>query len=810
MMSVFLSELRHAARSLAKQPGFTSVAALTLALGIGANTAIFSVIHAVLLAPLPYPDADRIVTLHETNGTGTPFAIAFPDYLDWRRDNKSFEHLALTRRDSRNLSGILGREPERVGAAFVTANFFYVIGLAPTIGRAFTEEEDRVGGPALAVISDRLWQRAFNRDAGVLGRAVTFHNQSFTVVGVMPPEMSSPQETDVWFPIMRRSNNPAWMARENHPLTYGWGRLKPGVTVEAARAEMKAIAARLEKDFPATNADVTAEVVPLLENLVGAYRRNLVFLLGAVGLVLLIACANLANLVAARGVAREREFAIRAAIGGTRAQIMRQLLAECLLIAALGGVLGFLFAVWGRDTLLALAPQGAARFQNVAFNAPVLAFTFAVTSLTTVLFGLWPARRASHADVQLALKSGSHGSSDTRAARRTRDSLVIGEIALTLILLTAAGLVLKSFANAASLSLGYEPRGLLTARIDLPSSIYPNVEKIGNFTRALLEKVRALPGVESAAISANPPLLSGWQIAFSREGVEATPAQQPSAESEVITPDYFATFKVPLMRGRTFTERDDKDTPLAVIIDQNFAEQFFPGEDPIGKRIMTDPENEEGGTRAFEIVGVAARMKFYGFDDPRPSAVMFFSHAQVERQNLVLHVRSAGNLASLERPIRQIVTAIDPAQPVFEVRPMLDRVAETWATQKLLTFLLLAFAGLALVLASVGLYGALTFTAVRRFREVGIRLALGARPAQIRQLVLGHGMRLLLIGGAIGTAGAVIAARLLRAMLFGVEATDPGVYLAVGSVLLFATLLACWLPARRASRVDPMVALRNE
>ena len=385
-----MHDFRFAFRQLRKSPGFTFVAVMTLALGIGANTAIFSVINAVLLQPLPYPHADRIMSLNEFSG-GTNSAIAFPDYLDWRRDNTVFEQLAISRRESRNLSGIPGRAPERVGAAFVTANFFAVIGLTPELGRTFTEEEDKVGGPALAVISDRLWQRVFQKDPGVLGRSLSFHNQLYTVVGVMPPAMTSPQETDVWFPIMRRSMG--WQNRAWHPMMFGWGRLKPGVTLQQARTEMKAIAARLEKQYPETNAGQTAVVTPLLEKLVGDYRKNLVLLLGAVALVLLIACANLANLFAARGAARAREFAIRAAVGASRGQIVRQLLIESLIVAALGGVGGFVLALWGRDALVALGPQGVERFHDLPFDARVLGFTFLLAGLTSVAFGLWPAWR---------------------------------------------------------------------------------------------------------------------------------------------------------------------------------------------------------------------------------------------------------------------------------------------------------------------------------------------------------------------------------------------------------------------------------
>src|SRR5213596_2699156 len=498
-----MNDLTLALRQLRKSPGFTFVAVLTLALGIGANTAIFSIVNAVLLRPLPYPDADRIMVLSESSGPGQDYSVALPDYFDWRNENTVFEHLAATHKESRNLSGIPGRDPERVSCASVTRNFFNIIGLPPQIGRTFGEDEDKVGGPPVVVISDRLWQRAFNRGPKILGQALTLHDQSYTVIGVMPRQMTSPQDTDVWLSMMRRSNNGVWMSRAIHPMIYVWGKLKPRVTVERARTEMKGIAARLEKTYPDTNRGETAVVTPLLDNLVGKYRTNLGLLLGAVGLVLLIACANLANLFAARGAARAREFAIHAAVGATRGQIIKKLLLESFLVALLGGALGFFIAVWLRDALIALGPGDVSRFREISFDLPVLGFTFLVASLTTFIFGLWPAWQTSHANVQLALKEGSPGSGDAPSAKRTRDWLVISEIALTLTLLVAAGLVLKSFSRLQSLSLGFEPRALFTARLELPWRKYNDRDKIDIFAKRLLDKVRALPGVQSAGIGSN-------------------------------------------------------------------------------------------------------------------------------------------------------------------------------------------------------------------------------------------------------------------------------------------------------------------
>src|SRR5437016_4234072 len=704
-----MSNIRFALRQVIKNPAFSAVAVITLALGIGANTAIFSIVNAVLLRPLPYPDADRIMVLNESSGPGQDYSVALPDYFDWRNDDTVFEHLAATHKESRNLSGIPGRDPERVSCASVTRNFFNIIGLPPELGRTFSQDEDQVGAPPVAVISDRGWRPVFNADPGVLGRSITLHDQNYTVTGVMPPQMTSPQDTDAWLSMMRRSNNPAWMDRSHHPMIYVWGKLKPGVTVDQARTEMKGIAARLEKTYPDTNGGETAVVTPLLDNLVGKYRTNLGLLFGAVGLVLLIACANLANLFAARGAARAREFAIHAAVGATRGQIIKKLLFESFLIALLGGALGFLFAVWVRSSLIALSPGDVSRFQQISFDLPVLGFTFLIASLTSVLFGLWPAWQASHADVQLALKTGSAGSGDPPSAKRARDWLVISEIALTLTLLVAAGLVVKSFSRLQSLSLGYEPRALFTARFELPWRKYNDRDKIDIFAKALLDKVRALSGVQNVALSSNGPLMGGWQTGFWRE---ENPRPQPSdmlnSDLEVVGGDYFSTLKVPLLRGRTFNERDTKDSPRVIIIDQAMAEQYFPGENPIGKRLGVDVGNDEEGWVMSEIVGVVARMRFHAV------------------------------------------------------------------------------------------------------REIGIRLALGARPAQIRVLVLSHGMHLLLIGSIIGLLSAFALSRALQSVLFEVKGIDPRIYLGVGLLLFGATLLASWLPARRASRIDPIIALRAE
>lgn len=805
-----MSDFFFALRQLRKSPGFAFVAILTLALGIGANTSIFSVVNAVLLRPLPYPHSERLMIVSQRDADQPSISMSLPDYLDYRRDNTAFEHFAVSRRQSYNLSGLEGREPEQLAGALVTANFFNAIGLAPQIGRTFSEAEDRVGGPMLVVISDRLWQSAFQRDPAVLGRSLIFNIQPYTVTGVMPPQMFSPRLVDVWFPLMRATaDDPGFQSRENHPGLFGWGRLKPGVSQETAESELTAIAARLEKLFPQTNSKIGANVQPLLENQVGQYRSSLTLLFCAVAVVLLIACANLANLLAARGAGRSREFAIRIAIGASRWKIVRQVLIESLILALFGGALGLCLAAWGRDLLVALSPAKGLRFQETRIDSFVFAFTALLAIVTTLLFGLWPAWQMSRADAQSALKGGSHGSSDSSGAKRSRELLIIVQVALTLILLSAAALVLKSFAKATSLDLGFEPRNLATAVVDLPSPEYDKFEKLRPFCDGLLAKLRALPGVDHAAIAANPPMMTGWQTGFLAEGqVEPPPGQLPSMEMAVISDDYFTTLQTPILRGRAFTSHDTNNSPPVIIIDQTTADHFFPGQDPIGKRIRMQTDNE--GRKMREIVGVVPRLKVYGFNEATALPQGYLPQAQISNTNLVILLRTTASAKALERSFRQIVASLDPAQAVSDIQSMDERVAETWATPRLLTVLLGGFAALALVLAIVGIYGVMAYNGLRRMREIGVRLALGARRHQIITMMLKQGVRLLAIGVVLGFAGAAATSRVLRSLLFQVSAADPLVYVLVTLVLAGAAVAACWLPARRASRVDPMITLRSE
>jgi len=804
-----LTDFRYAFRQLRKSPGFTFIAVFTLALGIGANTSIFSVVNAVLLRPLPYPEPNRLVILGQSDSNQPSISVSFQDYLDYRRDNRAFEQLAVARREPYSLSGIKGRAPEQIVGGLVTANFFKVIGLEPQLGRVFTEQEDRAGGPMVAVISDKLWQRVFNRDAKVLGRSLTFNGQPYTVVGVMPPRMFSPRLAEAWFPLMQRTTTPEWQNRDNHQGLFGWGRLKSGASIEQAQAEMTTLAARLERQYPKSNTQVGAKITPLLENQVGEYRSSLTLLLCAVGVVLLIACVNLANLLAARGAARSREFAIRVAIGATRWQIIRQLLIESLLLALFGGALGFCFAAWDCDLLIALSPPDTLRFKEIRLDGWVLAFTALLSIVTSILFGLWPAWHTSRADAQSALKAGAHGSSDSRAARRSRELLIVAEVAMTLVLLSTTALVLKSFANTVSLPLGFEPRNLFSAQIALPRPAYDDEIRMVNFSKTLLEKLRALPGIESAALAVNPPLMTGWQSGFLPEGTpEPPPGRGPSVELAIVMGDYFSTLKTPLLRGRAFDEHDTHGSQPVIIIDQLMAERYFAGQDPIGKRVRIRTAEKDRDMHT--IVGVVPHLKVYGFGETNELPQAYFPQTQVTNGQLVVLLRSSLGKQALESTVRQVVAAIDPAQPIFDVEMMRDRVEETWSTPRLMSVLLGAFSVLALTLALVGLYGVMAFDGLRRAREIGIRLALGARRGQIRRMMLQQGMRLLLLGLVIGFAGAFTFSRLLRSLLFEVNAGDPASYLLVAVVLSLSAAAACWIPARRASQVDPMITLRAE
>jgi len=799
-----LSDLRFALRQLAKTPGFTAVALLTLALGIGANTAIFSVIKAVLLNPFPYPAPDRIVVLWEDEINYDKASIAWPDLVDWQRDQTAFSALSGFRRDDLPMTG--HGEPEMVRIVRVNASFFQVIGLAPELGRHFSAEEDKLGAARLAVISHGLWQRKFGGDPGVLGTSITVAGEPYTVVGVNPPDVITPTRTDIWTQILPGSVAPNWQDRGNHPGIRGLGRLKPGVSIEQGLANLRTISARIAKDHPDSSTGVAAGGEPLFENAVGSYRAGLAVLLGAVGLVLLIACANLANLLLARSAAREQELALRSALGASRVRLVRQLLAECLLLTFAGALLGVLLASWAKHGIIALSPAGVIRFQQIAVDGGVLAATCGLALVTALVFGLWPAWKASAPDLKTSLSSGGRTGSDGPGASRARETLIVAEIALTLVLLIGAGLLLRSFARMQTADLGFNAENVLSARMQLPDKGYSDDAKRAVFNQHVLERIAALPGVVSVDLGSGTPLNTNWETSYYIPGTpKAPPGQNPLAEMNVVSDGYFKTMGIPLMRGRYFGPEDGAKGVHSIIVDQGFATRMFPKVDALGQKVELG-----GGDQVATIVGIVPTLKVYGYATEPKLVQVYLSARKDVPDGYMLLVRTAGDPAALTASVRRAVTEVDPNQPVWDVKPLAERVDGTFSTPRLYTFLLAIFAGLALLLASVGLYGVLAYQVSRRTREFGIRLALGALQSQVMALVLRRGLRLLALGTVLGLAGAFVLGRILGSLLYQTSAVDPAIFGGVTLLLAAIALLACWLPARRATKVNPMIALRAE
>ena len=799
-----MSDLRYALRQLAKTPGFTFVAILTLALGIGANTAIFSLVQSVLLNPLPYPEPDRLIVAWEDETNFPAASIAWPDLLDWQRDNTTFSAIGGYRRDDFTFTGM--GEPEMLRGARVSASFFPAIGLPAKVGRVFTDDEDKPGAPALVVLSHRLWQRRFSGDPTVIGRTLILNGEPSTVIGVLPAELATPSRVAFYTQLARFSDKPNWQKRDNHPGIFAIGRMKPGITFEQAFADLKNISARLAKDHPESNTGVIAGGRPLLENLVHDYRQGLWLLLGAVGVVLLIACANLANLLLARSASREQEFAVRSALGASRGRLVRQLLIESLVLAAAGGALGILLAAWARGGIIALSPAGIERFQNAAIDGRVLAVTCGLSVVTALVFGLWPAWKAAQTELRSSLQSGGRVGSEGAGTSRAREMLIVAEVALTLVLLVGAGLLLKSFARIESASLGFSPQRILTARVSLPETKYSTADQRRQFNERLLERLRALPGVQSADLATNAPLDTGWQTSFLPAGhAPWAPGQGPLAEMNVVSEDYFRTLSIPLLRGRAFDAQDAGKNEHSVIIDQAFADRYWPGLDPIGQKLTLS------GARNTTVVGLVPTLKVYGYATEPALVQAYLPMSQSSQNEYMLLVRvTSSEATAISASVRRAIAEVDPDQPVWDIRPLEDRIQDSFGQPRLYTFLLAVFAGLALLLASIGLYGVLAYQVSRRTREFGIRLALGSRNSQLLTLVLARGLRLLGFGLALGLAGSLAVSRALGSLLYETSSFDPVVFVAVTVLLALIALTACLLPARRATKVDPMIALRSE
>ncbi|HEX8283351.1 MAG TPA: ABC transporter permease [Pyrinomonadaceae bacterium] len=812
-MRTLLKDVRFAARGLWKRPGFTAVAVVTLALGIGANTAIFTVIDAALLRSLPYRDPSRLVHLWETKRSRDfeRREASYPDFLDWRAQSAEvFEGVAGYA--PRQFTLALEGEAARARGAAVTANFFDLLGVRADVGRGFVAGEDEPGAAPAAVLGHGLWLRRFGGDRAVVGRKVTLDGEAFTVVGVLPADFQFARlgETEVWTPL---AVTPDVASRRYMHWLQVVARLKEGADAGAAAARMATVAAGIERDDPGAHAGVGLKVVPLQKEFVGPVRPVLFVLLGAVGFVLLIACTNVANLLLARSASRRREMAIRAALGASRWRVVRQLLTESVLLALAGGGVGLVLALWGVDLLVAAIPAAQLAqmpyLRGLSLDADVLLFAFGLSLLTGVLFGLTPALASTRADLQESLKEGGR-SSGSRATGRLRDLLVVSEVALALVLLVGAGLLLKSLAVMLKVDPGFDTRGLLTLRVALPPARYAEDARAARFYDELVRRVSALPGVRGAAATSNLPLAGDGGTGSPQVVGRATPASElTEAHMRTVSANYFAVMGIPVAAGRVFGERDGVEAPPVLLVNKTYAERVFPGEDPVGRRLTF---KWSGDRPPFEIVGVVGDEKVTSLD-ARTTPVVYFHNQQGPDSSAALVVRAEGaDPTALAGAVREAARGLDPEVPVFAVQTLEQMVAGTRATfmRRYPAYLTGVFACVALLLALVGIYGVVSYAVTQRTHEIAVRVALGARGRDVLRLVLRHGLGLALAGVAAGTVGALMLTRLISGLLFGVSAADPAVYALVSLLLVAVALVASLVPARRATKVDPMVALRYE
>jgi len=797
------TDFRYGLRLLLRSPTFTAVAVLTLALGIGVNTAIFSVANTVLWKPLPYADPDRLVYLNERGKQADNISISFPDYFDWKAQSQAFEGMALMHRRAFILAG--GEQPERVVAAEASWDFFTVLGVRPVLGRTYTREEDRIGADRTVVLSHGLWKRSFGADPKVVGRTVRLDTLSYTVVGVMGPDLDLPsRETQLWVPVGLRNDAQATAGRRNHPGMYGVARMKPGVTVEQAAAGLETIGRRLEQQYP-ENAGVRPVVTSLRAELVRDWSDSLWLLLGAVALLLLIACANVAHLLLARASGRRTEMAVRAALGAGRARIIRQLLAEGLLLSAVGAALGLIAAVWGVDLLTALLPSNVPRLADARIDFQVLAFTSAVSVLAGLAFALLPAVETSRLDLQDALKSGGRGS--LSSGQGMREALVVGEMALAMTLLVGAGLLLHSLWRVLQADPGFQSARVTTMQISLPESQYGRRPLVAGFFRELLERTAALPGVEACGVTSTLPVGGSHnRTLMIAEDQPPSPANEtPVVEYTAVSPGYFQAMGIPLRRGRWFSEQDADGSLAVAAVDETLARQFWPGADAVGRQMRY---GGGGDSPPITVVAVVGHVKTHGVD-AGAGMQMYVPYGQTRFNSLALVVRTRAD-SDPTAAVRATVRTLDPEVPISGVRAMDQVLGEHNASRRASAMLLAGFAATALLLAAVGLYGVLSYAVSQRTREMGIRMALGARRADLLGVVLRQGMRLVATGVVLGWVGSLALARFLSGFLFGVKAADPVTYAALSVLLAVVAVLACYIPARRAASVDPMRCLRYE
>lgn len=810
-----LHDIRYAFRMLLKRPGFTVIVVLTLALGIGANTTIFSAIDAVLLNPLPYKDPERLMVVWETNKQLGPEMwdrneAAFGNFLDWRSRNQIFDQLGALFDAQMILTGV--NEPQRIQSCVVTTNFFQVIGVQPMLGRSFLPESEKPGSPFTVIISHELWQRQFGSDPSIVNKNLTLNAHQVAVIGVMPPgfELQFPitRHVDMWVPMVIDVADPGYHDRGNNFL-YTVGRLKPGVSQEQAQTEMNLIAGQLQQQYPETNAGKGVRVVALHKQLVGNVESYLYMLFAAVGFLLLIACANVAGLLLARVTARHREVAIRIAVGASRWRLIRQLLTESVILSALSGLLGLLLAYGGVKLLVALTPSEVPRLHEIGLYVPVFLWTLAISVVTGVLFGLAPAVQASKPDLNTALKESSGRNPGSFQGSGLRNVLIVSEVAVALLLLVGAGLMTRSFLRLQQVDPGFDATNVVSMNIALPTSKYRE-QQVLTFYDQLFERVKNLPGVKSVAGINLLPL--GIGNVSSRFIVEGAPfvalADRPFAGVRVVTPDYFQTMNIPQLKGRSFTEQDREKTSNVIIVNEALANRYWPNQDPIGKRLgfsEEDPRKQEWR----EIVGVVGNVKSKALEiEVMPEA--YFPYRQIPENVMNLVVRTTSDPVSMVPVIRDQVLSLDKDQPVSDVMTMEQRVAKSVAAKRFVMSLLGAFSVLALGLAAVGIYGVMAYLVTQRTQEIGVRMALGAQKRDVLRLVVGKGMVLAVIGTAIGLIASLVLTRLMRSLLFEVTPTDWLTFVIVSVVLLVVSLLACYIPARRATKVDPLVALRYE
>ena len=805
-LETFFQDIRYGLRSLLKKPGFTLTAVIALALGIGANTAIFSVINGVLLRSLSYANPERIVMLWEkslTNGNQRN-VISPGNFLDWKKQSTSFEQMAAVWDLRVNLTGG-SSEPEEIKVQCVSDGFFSSLGVQPSLGRAFLPAEDTTGNDLVIILSYQLWQTRFGSDPQIVGKQATVNGRQRTVVGVMPPGFHFlDDQVKAWAPL---ALDPAINYRETTGrFLRAVGRLKPGVNMQQAQAELAGIAKQLEQAYPTKNIGWGINVVPMHEQIVGEIRPILLVLLAAVAFVLLIACANVANLLLSRAAARQKELALRAALGAGRMRLVRQMLTESVLLGLMGGAIGVLLAHWGIRVLSAFGPDNIPRLNEINIDPRVLAFTLGLSLLTGVLFGLVPALQASRPDLNDALKEGSRGSTGGRGGT-LRNTFVVAEVSLALVLLVGAGLMIRSFIRLQSVETGFHPDNLLTMRLQLPRKKYSEPHQIVDFFRQAQERVASIPGVQAVGAISYLPLTGGLasRDSFKIPG-QPPPAvgQEPGVEVRVVTPTYFQAMGIPLLKGRLLNERDVKETRV-LLINETMAKRYFPNTDPVGKQleVMWD------GSGPDQIVGVVGDIH-EGSLNKEPEPAIYWSHAREPYSGMALVVRANGDASRLATAVQKEIRAVDPEQPIADVSTMDQVISKSIARPRFNTLLLSIFAGLALVLASVGLYGVMNYSAAQRTHEVGIRMALGATRGDIMRLVVGNGMVLTLIGIAIGVAASLGLTRVMQTFLFGVGTTDAFTFVAVSVLLSTVALVANYIPARRATRVNPVIALRYE